>query len=138
MAARAIKIIEEPDMETMKLEQLIQASSGLKNRVATPILADEKPIVELQISLKDNAPCVNLTTEDAAAEPYDVRCAFDETHNEWFYLTSIPQREKNVLDEICKSNKMETEDLIRNFIQWAIREPEKADAWLNSVDEKKV
>lgn len=138
MAARAIKIIEEPDMETMKLEQLIQASSGLKNRVATPILADEKSIVELRISLKDNAPCVNLTTEDAAAEPYDVRCAFDETHNEWFYLTSIPQRDKDVLDEICKSNKMETEDLIRNFIQWAIREPEKADAWLNSVDEKKV
>lgn len=125
-------------METMKLEQLIQASSGLKNRVATPILADEKSIVELRISLKDNAPCVNLTTEDAAAEPYDVRCAFDETHNEWFYLTSIPQRDKDVLDEICKSNKMETEDLIRNFIQWAIREPEKADAWLNSVDEKKV
>ena len=125
-------------METMKLEQLIQASSGLKNRVATPILADEKSIVELRISLKDNAPCVNLTTEDAAAEPYDVRCAFDETHNEWFYLTSIPQRDKDVLNEICKSNKMETEDLIRNFIQWAIREPEKADAWLNSVDEKKV
>ena len=52
MAARAIKIMEESsrkesDMETMKLEQLIQASSGLKNRVATPILADGKPIVEL-------------------------------------------------------------------------------------------
>lgn len=125
-------------METMKLEQLIQATSGLKNRVATPILADGKPIIELRISLKDNAPCVNLTTEDAEAEPYDVRCAFDETHNEWFYLTSIPKRDKDVLDEICKSNKMETGALIRKFIQWAIREPEKAAAWLNSVDEKKV
>ena len=125
-------------METMKLEQLIQASGGLKNRVATPILADGKPIVELRISLKNNAPCVNLTTADAAAEPYDVRCAFDETHNKWFYLTSIPKRDKDVLDEICKSNKMETEDLIRKFIQWEINEPEKAAAWLNSVDEKKV
>lgn len=125
-------------METMKLKQLIQATSGLKNRSATPILANGKPIVEVRISLKDDASCVNLVTEDAAAEPYDVRCTFDETHNEWFYLTFIPKRDEDVLDEICKSNKMETEDLIRKFIQWTIREPEKAAVWLKGEDRKKV
>ena len=125
-------------METMKLEQLIQATSGLKNRNTTPILANGKTIVEVRISLKDDASCVNLVTEDATAESYDVRCAFDETHSEWFYLTSIPKRDKDVLDEICKSNKMETGDLIQRFIQWTIREPEKAVAWLKGEDRKKV
>ena len=56
----------------------------------------------------------------------------------WFYLTSIPKRDEDVLDEICKSNKMETEDLIRKFIQGTIREPEKAAAWLKGEDRKKV
>ena len=125
-------------METMKLEQLIQATSGLKNRNTTPILANGKTIVEVRISLKDDASCVNLVTEDATAEAYDVRCAFDETHSEWFYLTSIPKRDKDVLDEICKSNKMETGDLIQRFIQWTIREPEKAVAWLKGEERKKV
>lgn len=125
-------------METMKLEQLIQATSGLKNRNTTPILANGKTIVEVRISLKDDASCVNLVTEDATAEEYDVRCAFDETHSEWFYLTSIPKRDKDILDEICKSNKMETGDLIQRFIQWTIREPEKAVAWLKGEDRKKV
>ncbi len=125
-------------METMKLEQLIQATSALKNRNTTPIHANGESIVEVRISLKDDASCVNLVTKDAAAEPYDVRCAFDETHNAWFYLTSISKRDKDVLDEICKSNKMETGDLIQKFIQWTIREQGKAAAWLNSVDEKKV
>ena len=69
-------------METMKLEQLIQATSALKNRNTTPIHANGESIVEVRISLKDDASCVNLVTKDAAAERYDVRCAFDETHNE--------------------------------------------------------
>ena len=121
----------------MKLEQLIQATSGLKNRSATPILANRKPIVEGRISLKDDASCVNLVTEDATAEAYDVRCAFDETHSEWFYLTFIPERDEDVLDEICKSNKMETEDLIRKFIQWTVRGKEPAARWLQGEDEQK-
>lgn len=37
-----------------------------------------------------------------------MRCTFDETHNEWCYLTSIPKRDEDVLDEICKSNKPST------------------------------
>lgn len=117
-------------METMKLEQLIQASSGLKNRIATPILADGKPIVELRISLKDNAPCVNLTTADSTAEPYDICCAFDEEHNQWFYVISMPEKDKKALEALCAEHKIKTENLLRQFYQWVVKEPEKAAEWL--------
>lgn len=66
--------------ETMKLEQLIQATSGLKNRNVTPILAGGKPIAEVRISLKDDVPCVNLVTADSAMKRYDARCAIHESH----------------------------------------------------------
>ena len=66
--------------ETMKLEHLIQATSGLKNRNVTPILAGGKPIAEVRISLKDDVPCVNLMTADSAMKRYDARCAIHESH----------------------------------------------------------
>ena len=66
--------------ETMKLEQLIQATSGLKNRNATPILAEGKPISEVRISVKDDVPCVNLVTENPIMKRHDARCAFGEFH----------------------------------------------------------
>ena len=119
-------------MKTMKLEQLIQATSGLSNRKETPVLANGEPITEIRISIKDGAQCVDLVTGDAAAEPYDVRCAFDETHNEWVYIISMPQRDKDVLDALCAGCKIKTEDLLRQFYQWVVKEPEKAAAWLNS------
>ena len=34
-------------METMKLEQLIQATSGLSNRKETPVLVNGQPITEI-------------------------------------------------------------------------------------------
>ena len=89
-------------METMKLEQLIQATSGLSNRKETPVLVNGQPITEIRISIKDGAQCVNLVSENSDAEPYDVRCAFDEEHNEWLYVISIPEKDKIVLEEICK------------------------------------
>ena len=66
--------------ETMKLEQLIQATSGLKNRNATPILAEGKPITEVRISVKGDVPCVNLVTENSVIKRHDARYAFDESH----------------------------------------------------------
>ena len=66
--------------ETMKLEQLIQATSGLKNRNVTPILAGGKPIAEVRISLRDDVPCVNLMTADSVMERYDARCAIHESN----------------------------------------------------------
>lgn len=66
--------------ETMKLEQLIQATSGLKNRNVTPILVGGKPIAEVRISLRDDVPCVNLMTADSVMERYDARCAIHESH----------------------------------------------------------
>lgn len=65
---------------TMKLEQLIQATSGLKNRNVTPILAEGKPISEVRISVKGDVPCVNLVTENSVMKRHDARCAFDESH----------------------------------------------------------
>ena len=88
-------------METMKLEQLIQATSGLSNRKETPVLVNGQPITEIRISIKDGAQCVNLVSENPDAA-YDVRCAFDEEHNEWLYVISMPEKDKMVLEEICK------------------------------------
>lgn len=64
-------------METMKLEQLIQATSGLSNRKETPVLVNGQPITEIRISIKDGAQRVNLVSENPDAA-YDVRCAYDE------------------------------------------------------------
>lgn len=124
-------------METMKLEQLIQATSGLSNRKETPVLVKGQPIMEIRISIKDGAQCVNLVSENSVAESYDVRCAFDEEHNEWFYVISMPEKDKAVLEEICKTYKIKVEDLMRQFYLWVIREPEAAAQWLKGETERK-
>ena len=124
-------------METMKLEQLIQATSGLSNRKDTPVLVNGQPIIEIQISIKDGVQCVNLVSEDSAAEPYDMRCAFDEEHHEWLYIISMPEKDKAMLKEICKTYKIKVEDLVRQFFQWVVREPENAAQWLKGKTEQK-
>ena len=120
-------------METMKLEQLIQATSGLSNRKETPVLVNGQPI---RISIKDGAQCVNLVSENPDAA-YNVRCAFDEEHNEWLYVISMPEKDKTVLEEICKGYKIKIEDLVRQFYLWVMREPETAAQWLNDEAENK-
>lgn len=123
----------------MKLEQLIQATSGLSNRKETPVLVNGQPITEIRISIKDGAQCVNLVPEDSVAELFDVRCAFDEEHKEWLYVISMPEKDKAVLEEICKTYKIKVEDLIRQFYLWIIREPEAAAQWLKGeTNQKKV
>lgn len=124
-------------METMKLEQLIQATSGLSNRKETSVLVNGQPITEIRISMKDDAQCVNLVPENSAAESYDVRCAFDEEHNEWLYVISMPEKDKMVLEEICKGYKIKVEDLVRQFYLWVIRDPEAAAQWLKGEAENK-
>ena len=124
-------------METMKLEQLIQATSGLSNRKETPVLVNGQPITEIRISMKDDAQCVNLVSENSAAESYDVRCAFDEEHNEWLYVISMPEKDKMVLEEICKGYKIKIEDLVLQFYLWVIRDSEAAAQWLKGEAENK-
>ena len=124
-------------METMKLEQLIQATSGLSNRKETSVLVNGQPITEIRISIKDDAQCVNLVSENSAAESYDVRCAFDEEHKEWLYVISISEKDKAVLEEICKGYKIKIEDLVRQFYLWVIRDPEAAAQWLKDEAENK-
>lgn len=124
-------------METMRLEQLIQATSGLSNRKETPVLINGQPITEIRISIKDDTQYVNLVSENPATEQYDVRCAFDEEHKEWIYVISLPEKDKAVLEEICKTYKIKIEDLIRQFCLWVIREPEAATQWLKDENKRK-
>ena len=124
-------------METMKLEQLVQATSGLSNRKETPVLVNGQPITEIRISIKDDAQCVNLVSENSAAESYDVHCAFDEEHKEWLYVISISEKDKAVLEEICKNYKIKVEDLVRQFYLWVIRDPEAVAQWLKGEAENK-
>ena len=124
-------------METMKLEQLIQTTSGLSNRKETSVLVNEQPITEIRISMNDDAQCANLVSENSTAESYDVRCAFDEEHNEWLCVISMPEKDKMVLEEICKGYKIKIEDLMRQFYLWVMREPEAAAQWLNGEAENK-
>ena len=123
-------------METMKLEQLIQATSGLSGRKETPVLVNGQPITEIRISMKDDAQCVNLVSENSDVA-YDVRCAFDEEHNEWLYVISMPEKDKMVLEEICKSYKIKVENLVRQFYLWVMREPEATAQWLKDETERK-
>lgn len=113
-------------METMKLEHLIQATSGLSNRKETSVFANGKAITEIRISIKNGAQCVDLVTGDAAAEPYDVRCAFDEEHNQWLYVISMPEKDKKAHEALCEEYKIKIEDLLQQFYQWIVRKPEKA------------
>ena len=87
--------------------------------------------------MKGGAQRVNLVSEDSVSEPYDVHCAFDEEHKEWLYVISMPEKDKAVLEEICKNYKIKTEDLIRQFYMWIIRDPEAAAQWLRNENERK-
>ena len=124
-------------MEIMKLEQLIQASSGLSDRKNMAVFVNGQPITEIRISMKDGAQCVDLVSEDSVSESYDVRGAFDEEHKEWLYVISMPEKDKAVLEEICKAYKIKIEDLIRQFYLWIIREPEAAAQWMKVENERK-
>ena len=73
----------------------------------------------------------------SVAEPYDVRCTFDEEHHEWIYVFSMPEKDKAVLEEICKAYNIKAEDLIRQFYLWVIREPEAAAQWLKGENNRK-
>lgn len=48
-------------------------------------------------------------TAEPEPEPYPVRCDFDAENNQWIYTISMPEKDKNVLAEICKSSKIKIE-----------------------------
>lgn len=50
-------------METVKLEQLIQATSGLKNRKEALVFANGDAVTEIRISFVGDSPYVDLMTE---------------------------------------------------------------------------
>lgn len=56
----------------------------------------------------------------SAAAPYDVRCTFDEEHLEWIYVISMPEKDKAMLEEICRPYNIKAEDLIRQFFCFLI------------------
>ena len=60
----------------------------------------------------------------SVAEPYDVRCTFDEEHHEWIYVFSMPEKDKAVLEESCKAYNRKAEDLILQVYVGLIRELE--------------
>lgn len=53
------------------------------------------------------------------------------------HVISMPEKDKMVLEEICKGYKIKVEDLVRQFYLWVIREPEAAAQWLNGETERK-
>lgn len=132
-------------METIGLLQLVQATSGLAGRNNTQLFIDGKPIIEIRITVKDGKPQVNLISasnpeEDTAEpepEPYPVQCDFDSENNQWTYTTSMPEKDKNALAEICKSSKIKVEDLFQEFFRWIARDKEAAVRWLQGEDEQK-
>lgn len=52
-------------------------------------------------------------------------------------MISMPEKDKMVLEEICKSYKIKVENLVRQFYQWVMREPEAAAQWLKGETERK-
>ena len=50
---------------------------------------------------------------------------------------SMPEKDKAVLEEICKAYNIKAEDLIRQFYLWVIREPEAAAQWLKGENNRK-
>lgn len=131
-------ILFAKDAELYELNGLFTfVVGGAYNRKETPVLVNGQPITEICISMKDGAQCVNLVSENSDAEAYDVCCAFDEEHNEWLYVISMPEKDKMVLEEICKGYKIKIEDLVRQFYLWVMREPEAAAQWLKGETERK-
>ena len=53
------------------------------------------------------------------------------------YVFSMPEKDKAVLEEICKAYNIKAEDLIRQFYLWVIREPEAAAQWLKGENNRK-
>lgn len=53
-------------MESIKLEQLIQATSGLKNRKEALVFSNGESVVEIRISFVGDSPYVDLITEEDA------------------------------------------------------------------------
>ena len=130
-------------METISLLQLVQATSGLVGRNNTQLFIDGKPIIEIRITVKDGKPQVNLISasnadeDNAEPEPYPVQCDFDSENNQWIYTISMPEKDKNALEEICKSSKIKVEDLLQEFFLWIVRDKESAARWLQGEDEQK-
>ena len=52
-------------------------------------------------------------------------------------MISMPEKDKMVLEEICKGYKIKVEDLVRQFYLWVMREPEAAVQWLKGEAEHK-
>lgn len=52
-------------------------------------------------------------------------------------MISLPEKDKAVLEEICKTYKIKVEDLIRQFYLWVIKEPDAAAQWLKGETERK-
>lgn len=50
-------------MDSIKLEQLIQTISGLKNQKEALVFANGKTVTEIQISFVEDFPYVDLITE---------------------------------------------------------------------------
>ena len=132
-------------METISLLQLVQATSGLAGRNITQLFVDGKPVIEIRITVKEGKPQVNLISTSSAeenntepeTEPYPVRCDFDSENNQWVYTISMPEKDKEVLAEICKSSKIKVEDLLQEFFRWIVRDKESAARWLQGKDEQK-
>lgn len=49
----------------------------------------------------------------------------------------MPEKDKNVLAEICKSSKIKVEDLLQEFFRWIVRDKESAARWLQGKGEQK-
>ena len=121
-------------METISLLQLVQATSGLAGRNNTQLFVDGKPVIEIRITVKDGKPQVNLISTSGAEEdnaepepePYPVRCDYDSENNQWIYTISMPEKDKAVLAEICKSSKIKVEDLLQEFFRWIVRDKKSA------------
>lgn len=130
-------------METISLLQLVQATSGLAGRNNTQLFVGGKPVVEVRITVKDGKPQVNLISTSSAEEdnsepepePYPVQCDFDSENNQWIYTISMPEKDKAVLAEICKSSKIKVEDLLQEFFHWIVRDKKSAVRWLQGKDE---
>ena len=53
------------------------------------------------------------------------------------YRISLPEKDKAVLAEICKSSKIKVEDLLQEFFHWIVRDKESAARWLQGEDLQK-
>ena len=132
-------------METISLLQLVQATSGLAGRNNTQLFVDGKPVIEIRITVKDGKPQVNLISTSSAEEdnaepepePYPVRCDYDSENNQWIYTISMPEKDKAVLAEICKSSKIKVEDLLQEFFRWIVRDKEAAARCQQGEDAQK-